>query len=183
MVGDERRASPGRYARRSPPRGVRDDERADAEPAEHAHAEDGPVGADALVEVRAPAHHGDRHAVDRPEHEHARVADRGRDGPAGDLAVRDLDARPRARPRSRRARCRGRRRRAARAAVRARIAATASSSSLTPSPRRRARRSATRRARPPRAGRRSRISSSTSSGEISPSSSISSRTQSSSSSQ
>ncbi len=33
----------------------------------------------------------DRNALDRPEREQARVADRGRDRPAGDLAVRDLD--------------------------------------------------------------------------------------------
>ena len=50
------------------------------------------VGADALVQVRAAAHDRDRHAVERPEHEHAGVPERRRDRPAGDLVVRDLDA-------------------------------------------------------------------------------------------
>ena len=44
-----------------------------------------------LVQVRAPLHDGDRHAGERPEDERARMAERGRDGPAGDLAVGDLD--------------------------------------------------------------------------------------------
>ena len=90
MIGDEdEQPRPVRLV--DPARGVRDDERAHAEPAEHADAEDRPVGVDPFVEVRPPAQdrHGD--AVHVAEHEHARMADRRRDGPARDLGVRDLD--------------------------------------------------------------------------------------------
>ena len=63
---------------------VRHDERANPEPTEHPHTERNPIGGDALVEVRAPAHDRDRHAAERPEHERPRVAHRGRDRPARD---------------------------------------------------------------------------------------------------
>ena len=71
--------------------GVRDDERAGAEPAEDPHAEHDAVGRVALVEVRAALHHRHRHPGEGAEHERARVPERRRDRPAGDLAVGDLD--------------------------------------------------------------------------------------------
>ena len=76
-----------------PAGGVRHDERADAEPAEHAHSEHHAIGADPFVQVRASAHDGDGDAGNRPEYEHARVPDRRRDRPARDLGVRDLHPR------------------------------------------------------------------------------------------
>ena len=87
-----RTSCPGREVGIDAARRVRHDERADPEPAEHPHAERDAVGSDSLVQVRPPAHDRDRHAVERAEHEDARVPDRRRDGPAGDLRVRDLDA-------------------------------------------------------------------------------------------
>jgi len=73
-------------------RRVRHDERADAERAEHAHAEHDAIRADPLVEMRPPAHDHDGNTVERPEDERARMPDRGRDRPAGDVGVRDLHA-------------------------------------------------------------------------------------------
>ena len=70
---------------------VREDERADAEQAEHADAEDDLGGRDALVEVGAATHDGDRNAAEGAEDEPARVADGCRMRPAGDVLVRDLD--------------------------------------------------------------------------------------------
>ncbi len=91
MVGDEHELPRAeRLVDRA--RGVRDDERAHAELPENANAEDRAVGADALVEMGPPAEHRDRHAVDGPEHEHARVSDRGGGRPTRDLGVRHLDA-------------------------------------------------------------------------------------------
>ena len=72
---------------------VRHDERANPEPTEHPHAERNPIGGDALVEVRTPAHDRDRHAAERPEHERPGMSHRSRDGPAGNVLVRDLDTR------------------------------------------------------------------------------------------
>ena len=92
MIGDEDEQA-GPEVGVDPARRVRDDERADAEPAEHAHAERDAIRADPLVEVRPPAHDGDRHAAERPEHERARMTDRGRTRPPGDVRVRDLHAR------------------------------------------------------------------------------------------
>jgi hypothetical protein len=73
---------------------IGDDERSHSQPSEHPHPEHRLVGADPLVEVRAALEDRDRHVVDLPEDEHARVPHRGRDRPAGDLAVRDLDPVP-----------------------------------------------------------------------------------------
>ena len=83
---------PGPVVRVDPARGVRHDERADAERAEHPDAEDDAVGADALVQVRPAAHDGHRHASERAEHEHSRMPDGSGHRPARDLRVRDLDA-------------------------------------------------------------------------------------------
>src|SRR5687768_17359124 len=44
-----------------------------------------------LVEVGTALQHRDGHAAESSEDERPRVTDRGRDGPAGDFAVRDLD--------------------------------------------------------------------------------------------
>ena len=74
-----------------PTRGVRHDERANPEATEHPHAERNPIGSDALVEVQAPAHDGDGHAAERPEHERPGVSHRSRDGPAGNVLIRELD--------------------------------------------------------------------------------------------
>jgi hypothetical protein len=74
-----------------PARGVRHDQRANPEPTEHAHAERNPIGGDALVEVRTPAHDRDRHAGERPEHQRPGVPHRSRDGPTGNVLVRELD--------------------------------------------------------------------------------------------
>ena len=128
---------PGSKSSVDPARRVREHERADPEPAEHAHAEHDPLRRESLVEMRAPAHDRDRHAADVPSDERAGVADRGRDGPAGDLGVRDLDRRRRARRRSRRARCRARRRRAGSSVGLAPESARPRRRALTPSPRRR----------------------------------------------
>ncbi len=90
MVGDEHELA-GRVRRVDRACGVREDERADAETAEDADAEDDALGADPLVQVRSAAHKRDRCLAQRPEHEHPCVAERGRDRPAGDLRVGDLD--------------------------------------------------------------------------------------------
>ena len=86
-----RTSCPGRYLGIDAARGVRDDERADPEPTEHAHAERHAIRADALVEMRTPAHDRERHASERAEHQRARMPDRRRDRPAGNLGIRDLD--------------------------------------------------------------------------------------------
>src|SRR5206468_7043753 len=54
-------------------------------------AEDDIRRRETLVDVRAAAHHGDPGAAEAPDDERARMTERGRDGPARDLAVRDLD--------------------------------------------------------------------------------------------
>jgi hypothetical protein len=91
VIGDEDElARPVRLVDRA--RGVRDDERADAEAAEHTHAEHRPVGRDALVQMRPPPHHRNGHVVDRAEHEHSRVADCRRYRPARNDGVGNLEA-------------------------------------------------------------------------------------------
>ena len=70
---------------------IRGDKGAGAEAPEHPHAEDGPVGGMTFVEVCTPFHHGERHARERSDHERPRVSERRRNGPARNLAVRDLD--------------------------------------------------------------------------------------------
>ena len=71
--------------------GVRQHERADAEPAEHAYSEDDLVGRVPFVEMGSALHHDDGDAGGRADHERPRVPDGGRRRPAGNLAVRDLD--------------------------------------------------------------------------------------------
>ena len=91
MIGDEDELA-GREVGIDATRRVRHDERADPESSEDPDTERDPVGSDPLVQVRPPAHDRHRHAVERAEHEDARVPDRRRDGPVGDLGVRNLDA-------------------------------------------------------------------------------------------
>ena len=82
---------PGRKSAAIPPAAFVDDERADPERSQHAHAEDDAIGADSFVQVRPALHHDDRSTLERPEHEHARVPDGRRHRPARDLRVGDRD--------------------------------------------------------------------------------------------
>ena len=90
MVGDENELA-GLEVGVDPSGRVRDDERANAERTEHPHPERDAVGADPLVQMSPAAHDSDGNAVERAEHECPGMTDRGRDRPAGDLGVRDLD--------------------------------------------------------------------------------------------
>lgn len=70
-------------------RGVRRDERPDAEAGEDAHREGNLLHVVALVVMHAPLHRGDRLAAEAAEHETARVARRGGTRPVGYIFVGD----------------------------------------------------------------------------------------------
>src|SRR5262249_15115079 len=70
---------------------VRHHERADPESTDDADPERDPIGGNALVEVGSADHRRARNVAEGPDHEHARMPDGGRDGPAGDLPIGDLD--------------------------------------------------------------------------------------------
>ena len=81
----------GRHRRVDRAAGVRQDEAPHSEPSQDPDAEDDAVGRMTLVEVRPTLEHRDRCPAEAADDEHARVADRRRERPAGDLLVRDLD--------------------------------------------------------------------------------------------
>jgi hypothetical protein len=71
---------------------VREDERFGPESPEDPHAEDDPVGGMPLIEMRTALHDGKWYIRKRPEHQGAAVPQCCSDGPARDLAIRDLDS-------------------------------------------------------------------------------------------
>ena len=148
-----RTSRPGPVVGVDPARRVRHDERADAEPAEHADAERDAIGCDPLVEMRPPAHDRDRYAAERPEHERSGMSHRRRRPASPGMSEYGISTRvvelvgEAAEPAAEHD---------ADAGLEVGLLAdpATASSTLTPIPPRRGCRSARRRARPPPPGRR-----------------------------